>query len=252
MRKLSDEQWQSLASVLEGEVARLVPGWTAPNTHDPGITVLEVLTYALTDLHYRVTLSASHRELVQRVSKLAETLSTETGADDGPPGPQRVNFFFGRQLGADDFTAEQNYVIGKARRLNRLLHGVGVVSGLGVTVERTGSSARVVIAPGFALDACGREIEVSTPTPLPLPAQGTSLLVLLHYAEQPCHRMPASSPDPQAQAAFSRITETFDATLAPTAGDKAVALARVKFSRKRWTLDPKFKTAKFKRAKVKT
>ena len=81
---------------------------------------------------------------------------------------------------------------------------------------------------------------------MPLPAQGKSLLVLLHYAEQPCRPVPAPAMDPQAesQARFSRITETFSATLAPGADDTAVALARVNFSRGRWALDRKFKAAK--------
>jgi hypothetical protein len=38
-------------------------------------------------------------------------------------GLLRVNYFFGQVLGVD-FTAEQNYLREKFRRLNRLLHGV--------------------------------------------------------------------------------------------------------------------------------
>ena len=52
--------------------------------------------------------------------------------------------------------------------------------------------------------------------------------------------------DPLAAPVFSRIAETFAATLAPTADDTAVTLARVQFSRGRWTLDRKFKAAKAK------
>jgi hypothetical protein len=47
-----------------------------------------------------------------------------------------------------------------------------------------------------------------------------------------------------AQARFSRITETFSATLAPATDDTAVALARVNFNRGRWALDRSFKAAK--------
>ena len=244
MRKLSDEQWQSLAKVLTGEVARHVPEWTANNMHDPGVTVLELLAYALSDLQYRRPLNARGRALARRVAQLAESLAAATAADDCPPGPQRVNFFPGLLLSADDLTAEQNYVRNKAHRLNRLLHGAGIVAGLGVTLERTGSGARVVIAPGFALDAQGKEIEVSALTFLPLPAAGSSLLALLHYAEQPCRPVPAPTPDTDAATVFSRITETFQVTLAPTADGTAVALARVNFSRGRWVLDRKFKAAK--------
>jgi len=157
---------------------------------------------------------------------------------------QRVNFFSGQMLSVDDFTAEQNYLRSKFRRLNRRLHGAGVVSGLGVKVEATGRGAQIVIAPGFAISPMGEEIELCAPASLPLPATGTSLLVLLHYAEQPCRPVPALTAEEGEPTVFSRITETFSVTLAPTVDDAAVALTRVKFSRGRWMLDRKFKAAK--------
>jgi hypothetical protein len=247
MRKLSDEQWQSLAAALKRESARFAPDWAEHNTHDPGITVLELLAYALTDLQYRSsTLDADGRALARRIAQLAESLASTTTSNDCPPGPQRVNFFFGRQLSAEDFMAEQDYILAKRHLHNRMLHGVGVVSGLGVTLESTGSGSQVVIAPGLALDCLGQEIEVSAAATLPLPAQGTSLLVLLHYAEQPCRPVPAPATDEDAPAVFSRITETFSASLAPATDDTAVALARVNFSRGRWMLDPEFKAAQVK------
>lgn len=244
MHKLSDTQWKSLSSALAREVTRLAPDWTAHNTHDPGITVLELLAYALTDLQYRGPLDASGRALARRVARLAESLAATAAAEDCPPGVQRVNFFFGHQLSADDLMAEQEYHRAKTHRRNRLLHGAGVVAGLGVTLERTGSAARVVIAPGLALNTQGEEIEVSAATPLPLPVARGSLLVLLHYAERPCRPVPAPTTDPDVPTLFSRTTETFTARLAPDADETAVALARVKVSRGRWMLDRKFKAAK--------
>jgi hypothetical protein len=245
MRKLSDEQWQSLASAMAHEMGRVGPEWTDHNVHDPSITVLEILAYALTDLQYRRnTMTSSGRSLAQRIAQLAGSLAAVGAIDDCPPGLQRVNYFSGQRLNADDFVAEQDYVRVTRHRLNRLLHGAGVVSGLKVTIERTVSSARVVIAPGLAFNARGEEIEVSAPTAVPLPANGKALLVLLHYAEQPCRPVPASDADPQAPPHYSRITETFAATLAPSADDTAVALARVTSSRGRWMLDRKFKAAK--------
>lgn len=248
MQKLSDKQWKSLSSALARDVARHAPDWTAHNTHDPGIMVLELLAYTLTDLQYRRPLDASGRALAWRVAQLAESLAARAAGEDCPPGLQRVNYFSGRLLTADDFTAEQDYHRAKTHRRNRLLHGAGVVTGLGVTLNLTGGSARIVIAPGLALNGQGEEIEVSAPTPLALPTAGSSLLVLLHYAEQPCRPAPAPATDPEAESTpptqFSRIAETFSATLAPAADDTAVALARVNFSRGRWTLDRKFKPAK--------
>ena len=244
MRELSEEQWQSLASSVQRAMTRLVPDWTSHNTHDPGITVLELLSYVLTELQYRSkTIDANGHALARHVAQLADSLGRATGTDDCPPGLQRVNYFYGKLLGVDDLTTEQNYLLGKIHRRNRALHGAGVVTGLGVTLERTGSNAQVVIAPGLAFDQCGKEIEALA-DPLPLPPLGKSLLVLLHYAEQPCRPAPAPVVDPQAesQARFSRIAETFSATIAPGTDDTAVALAR--FSRGRWTLDRKFKAPK--------
>ena len=248
MRKISEEEWQYLASSIERAMARLDPDWTAHNTHDPGITVLELLSYALTDLQYRsTTIDANGRALARHVAQLADSLAGATRTDaDCPPGAQRVNYFSGMVLGTDDFTAEQNYFLRKIHRLNRMLHGPGVATGLSVTLERTGGTAQVIIAPGLAFNPRGEEIEVCLPTPLLLPVRGKSLLVLLHYAEQPCCPVAAPVADPQAesQAHYSRITETFSATFAPGTDDTAVALARVNFSRGRWMLDRKFKAPK--------
>jgi hypothetical protein len=155
-----------------------------------------------------------------------------------------VNYFAGQLLTAGDLTAEQDYIRQKTHRRNRALHGAGIVTGLHVTLERTGSKAQLVIAPGLALNGRGEEIEVSASAALPLPAQGKSLLVLLHYAELPCRPVPAPTADPQEPVRFSRIAETFSATLAPSADDTAVAIARVNFSRGRWALERKFKAAR--------
>ena len=161
MRRLSEEQWQSLASALQRAMTRVVPDWTAHNTHDPGITVLELLSYALTDLQYRTdTIDANGRVLARRVARLADSLAGVTGTDDCPPGLQRVNYFYGKLLGVDEFTAEQDYLLGNTHRRNRALHGAGVVTGLSVTLERTSSSAQVIITPGLAFNPCGEEIEV--------------------------------------------------------------------------------------------
>jgi hypothetical protein len=249
MRTLSKEQWQSLANAMAREMSRVVPDWTTHNTHDPGITVLELLSYALTELQYRRSaIDANGRALARHVAQLADALVGLTDTGDCPPGLRRVNFFAGQLLSVADFTAEQDYIRNKIHRRNRVLYGAGVVTGLEVTLERSGGKAQVVIAPGLALNARGEEIEVSEPTALALPAQGKVLLVLLHYAEQPCHPVPALASDPQAdpqeEVSFSRITETFSATLAPNTDATAIALARLNFSRGRWALDRKFKVAK--------
>ena len=245
MQNLTDEQWQALANVLARDMAQVAPDWTAHNTHDPGITVLELLAYALTDLQYRTTsIDVQSRVLARHVAQLAHSLACKGGIGDCPPGLQRLNYFTGRVLSADDFTAEQDYIRQKTHRHNRALHGSGIVTGLRVTLERTGSKAQVVITPGLAFNNRGEEIEVGAPAALPLPARGKSLQVLLRYAEQPCRPVPAPTADPEEPVRFSRTAETFSASVATSGDDMAVALARVNFSRGRWALDRKFKPAR--------
>lgn len=50
---MTEQQWTVVAHHLREIVARAAPGWTIDNSHDPGITVLEVLNYALADLQVR-------------------------------------------------------------------------------------------------------------------------------------------------------------------------------------------------------
>ena len=45
----------------------------------------------------------------------------------------RNRYYTGKLLSAADFEQEQQYLRAKHRRHNRLLHGVGIVSGLDVT-----------------------------------------------------------------------------------------------------------------------
>jgi len=251
MPRLNEEQWQSLADRLRSEIPRLAPDWTEHNTHDPGITVLELLSFVLSELQYRIELpDPRRRSLALQIAQLAQSLAGAANADDCPPGLQRVNYSTGGLLGVDEFTAEQDYFRLKARRHNRLLHGAGVVAGLQVTVERTADAAQVVIAPGLALNSRGEEIEVGAPTALALPAQTDTLFVLLHYAEQPCHPVAAVS-EPldaaQEQIRYSRTVETFRVSLAPEPDDEVVVLAQLNSSRGRWTLDRRFRAARIKR-----
>ena len=71
----------------------------------------------------------------------------------------RVNFFPGRLLTADDLAREQAAARERQWLHNRALHGYGVATGFGVTVE--GDS--VEVSPGLAIDALGREIVLTSP-----------------------------------------------------------------------------------------
>lgn len=251
--RLSDEQWLALARELRRAIGRAAPGWTDSDSHDPGVTVLELLAYSLSELGYRAdALSPRARALAQEVARRAAALTPATAGnagDDCGSGLRRVAYFAGQLLDVDDFQAEQTYLLDRLSRRNRLLHGAGIVDGLEVTVAADAGPAAVVIAPGLALDRHGREVFVDTACRLELLTSGTTSFVEIAYRERPCGSVAAmSEPDATMGDAAStrptRIVETFDATLASTPGADAVTVARVKRVRGRWRVDPKFEPAR--------
>ncbi len=92
---------------------------------------------------------------------------------------ERPRYFTGKLLTAEDLELEQRHHVERRRLLNRMLHGAGIVSGLGVA----GGPQSVTVAPGFALDPLGREILVSEPEQLAIPACDEAVSVCVLYAE---------------------------------------------------------------------
>jgi hypothetical protein len=247
---MTEEQWVAFARDLQHALARVAPEWTDANVHDPGTTVLEVINYALSDLQYRSgALDDPARVLARTVVERASALAappTSHENDECGPGLQRVNYTHGMLLGVEEFNAEQAYVRDRLKRHNRLLHGTGIASGLGVTVEQDSTGSRITIAPGLALDPAGNEISVDQPIELALQAQGTALLVLLRYAERPCRLAPAIATsvvvatDGSPAAQPTRIVETCSVALAEEPAADSVAIARLRRVRGRWRVDAQF------------
>ena len=73
---------------------------------------------------------------------------------------ERNRYFYGKLLTVRDFEVEQRYHCTKRELLNRLVHGVGVVCGLGVTAS---DESTLMIESGMALDYQGREIVLPEP-----------------------------------------------------------------------------------------
>lgn len=69
---------------------------------------------------------------------------------------ERVRYIAGLLLGVDEFRTEQDYFRKKLRRHNLLLHGWGIVYGLGVTTNS--QPWAVFVEPGYAIDQRGEEI----------------------------------------------------------------------------------------------
>lgn len=93
---------------------------------------------------------------------------------------ERPRYFPGKLVTAADFELEQRYHIEKRRLLNRMLHGPGVVSGLGVSV---GAAGAVTVEPGFALDPYGREILVCDSVQVAIPDCAEPVSICLLYTE---------------------------------------------------------------------
>ena len=66
----------------------------------------------------------------------------------------RNRYFRGKLLTVSDYQAEQGYMIGRRRLVNRAMLGWGVVDGFALSPAERGLS----IGAGFALDPCGREV----------------------------------------------------------------------------------------------
>ncbi len=80
---------------------------------------------------------------------------------------ERPRWFAGQLVGPGDLEALQSWIIGRARRHNRMIHGWGVSCGLAVTttVSPTTGDAEpwsVTVGEGFAISGCGDDISVPT------------------------------------------------------------------------------------------
>lgn len=80
----------------------------------------------------------------------------------GSKQQERVHYFSGQLITADDLTQDQNYQREKHRLHNRLLHGWGIICGLEVKPPSSGAGLVVTVCPGYALSPQGDEIYVPT------------------------------------------------------------------------------------------
>lgn len=146
---------------------------------------------------------------------------------------ERNRYFYGKPMTVSDFEAEQRYLVGKHRYINRLVHGAGVLCGLQVTLP-TGFSAErptVEVAEGAALDCCGNLIIVSRSSTVEVKGDFNPESVnylFIKYAE--CSKQPvmlaANGSSCEEVCCYNRIQETFEivaSTTAPGGGGTAAA-----------------------------
>jgi hypothetical protein len=134
----------------------------------------------------------------------------ETQSQCGAIADERNRFYTGKYMTARDFRDEQEYFLSRHRLHNRLMHGWGVVCGLGVDRHTSAQCpGHVIVNPGIAIDCCGRELVLreqevvavwlppekagagAPPDTKPeLPAT-LQYLLYMHYEEQQIERVPA-------------------------------------------------------------
>jgi len=112
---------------------------------------------------------------------------------------ERPLFFAGKLLTVADFQQDQDYLLGRLRRLNRTLRGWGVVAGLDVSVDGT----TVTVAPGLAIDCAGNEIVLAASRAVPIEGTASRGYVVIRFVETPVGAVPTPDGDPR----FSRARE---------------------------------------------
>jgi hypothetical protein len=162
---------------------------------------------------------------------------------------ERIHYFEGRLLSAEDLQQEQDYFRAQHRRHNQLLHGAGIVYGLNVSAD-SNNLRSVQVEPGVALDCYGNEICITEPVQLQVPSTRKLMYLCLKYCEQDIDLIPIPSEpstlDNPTQP--SRIRESFELTFETSnpfvdhkrhgsvwvaCGDAhCIPLARFRFSRK--------------------
>jgi hypothetical protein len=241
MRTFDEATYREFAEALRERVAAHAPDWTDHSDSDPSITLIQLFAFLTESLLYRAnTIPARGQAYAVRLAQSALALAA-AGTAGASGNLERTRYFAGRLLGVDDFRREQDYFRARLRRLNRELHGSGIVCGLAVSVERDGPEQRVVVQPGFALDAAGEEIEVAVVATACLPQAGQLLHVILLHAERPTHPQPV--PDGQG-VEFSRVEEGFAIRIEATAPTAGIVLARLLRTVDGWRVDDAFEPAR--------
>lgn len=185
---------------------------------------------------------------------MSDPLPFKAAAPEDPAVPGdpfvRLRYHYGMLLGAEDFSVEQRERVLRRRLHHALLHGAGTVWGLRAALgelSTEGKRTQVVVRPGLAVDALGREIHVDQDQCLDvtglaqhpiwaelLAPDGTTngtirrAYVLIRYEACQADPVPAiSAPcDGPDTAAYSRLLDRFHIELSATPPDDPHALQR--------------------------
>jgi hypothetical protein len=239
MTPMNDEELQALASDFAARLKAVAPDWTDRPEHDPAVTLLEVFAFLTEQLAFRSNQIPERGRRV--ITTMVTTLETLCSRSRQPiDGLTRVNFFSGQLLTADDFQAEQDYFRAKHRRHNRMLLGVGIVTGLEVSVEPSSSDERPVVSvgAGSAIAPDGEELFLPAPRLCPFCATISSGFITLQYVERVSDPIAPTGEDVY-QA--SRIREGVVIGFAESLPENAVGLAKLERKNRTWHIAEDFR-----------
>jgi len=222
---------EELIRDLSRRVAADAPEWTDDSDRDPGVTLVQLFAFLTESLLDRGGLSAEGRAHLRDVLARLER-ADDVGCSDGTL--TRNRYLFGKLMSVADFEQEQSYLRAKHRRHNRLLHGVGIVSGLGVGLE-TGQAGgdRVIVSPGVAIAPDGEELVVCDPVSLDVCVGPAVCYVTLTLAER--------SVDPTVDDEPTRVEESAEVGASDHVASGQLAIARLKLDAGVWRLDSSFR-----------
>jgi hypothetical protein len=223
----TDDQWTALIRDLAARVDAYSPDWTDHRESDPGITLLQLFGFVAESLLQRET---GVPEARSRVRDVLERL--ESGAVPCADPPRRNRYAYGMVLGVEDFTTEQDYVREKHRRHNVHLHGVGVVHGLNVSVEGSGTRPTVTVSAGVAIGPDGEELVVCEPVTVRGPTGRSPCFVTVRLVDHPV--------DPVADGVASRIEELTEVAVIARVPPDRLAIGRLEHVDGTWRLDADF------------
>jgi len=227
---------QSLVAEIKEIVGAQVPAWTDHNDADPGVTLLELFAWLAENLLYRAN-DIPERGRTAALRAAAALFALGDSRTSACATLKRPHFFAGQLLDAATLQAEQDYHRDKLRRHNRVLHGYGIVSGLGVHVEPTSEGGRIIVDPGYAIDRYGEEIAVCAGATLAPPSIANEAFVSLRFWEHPCA---PDSPSASGEPGITRVEEACVIGFAQAVLPPALALARLIRADGGWSIDPVF------------
>jgi hypothetical protein len=234
--ELTDADWENLTRDLSSRVAAFAPDWTDTSGGDPGITLLELFAFLGESLLDRADDSSRVVSRLRDIVARLERIAASRCADGTLTRPR---YFDGKVLTAADLELEQDYGRARHRRHNRLLHGVGVVSGYGVSLGSDDDGQVVIVSPGLAIGLTGEELLLCEPVQLALPRDGSARYVTVGLGER------AVDPDPSGDA--TRIEEFAAVAAADEVAPGYLPIARLSRAGDTYQLDGSFEAARMDR-----